>query len=594
MIKNILNLFRNTASEKKLANPTYMVGFADKSVYMENLFCQQACPLHVPGGRYVSAIARGEYARAMEIIRERLPFPSICGYVCHHPCETECRRNEYDIPVSIRNLKRFVADYEAEKGREPEIKIEQERQDKVAVIGGGPAGLSCAFWLRHLGYQVTVFESQPKIGGVPRSVIPEYRLSKEIVDRDVNFILKTGVEIKENTPIGTELTIESLKEQGYKAVFLAVGAPLSRKINIPGVDLDGVLWGVDFLRDVKEGKEVEIKDRVIVIGGGNVAVDVAITACSLGAKEVEMACLEKRDEMPAHSWEIEDAVKAGVVINPSWGPHRIIGEEGHVSGIEFIRCTSVFDGKGMFNPVYDESEKSVKETDMVILAIGQAYDLSVLGDKKDEYLKDGRFFVNMDTLETGVPSVFAGGDLVRIASVVDASASSKRAVLSIHRLLNPDDAKKEKDIIYTKKFNSKQLSHKAYKKRVKDFNIKKQPEAPLEEAEAVEEAKRCMECFINPIFDSDKCILCGGCVDVCPANCLKFVKIDRMLGDKKLNELIKFRYGKKLMDNELDPLKRAAIIKDEEHCLHCGLCEARCPTGAITMEFFSDEPINVS
>ena len=592
MIDKFLNLFRNTASEKKYASPTYEIGFADKSFYLENLYCREACPLHVSGGRYVSLIARGEYDKAMVVIRERLPFPSICGYVCHHPCETKCRRNNYDIPVSIRNLKRFAADYESEKGKVPEIKIEEERPEKVAIIGGGPAGLSCAYWLRLLGYQVTIFESSSQLGGVPQSVIPEFRLLKEIVDRDVNFILKTRIEIRQNTPIGKELTIAGLKELGYKAIFIAVGAQLSRRINIPGVDLNGVLWGVDFLRDVKEGKEIEIKDRVIVIGGGNVAVDVAITASHLGAKEVEMTCLEKREEMPAHSWEIDDAIKKGVVINPSWGPNKIIGKDSKVSGIEFVHCTSVFDEDKRFNPTYDESEKIVKETDMVILAIGQAQDFSFLGDKKDEYFKDGRFFVNMDTLETKVPGVFAGGDLIRIASVVDAAATSKKAALSIHKFINPEETGYEKDTIFTKRFNPKEISHGNYKKRFKDITIKSL-EAPMDEAEAIEEAKRCMECFINPIFDSDKCILCGGCVDVCPANCLKLVKIDQIIGDKKLNKVIEFQYDKNLKDIErLGAGNRAAIIKDEEFCLHCGLCETRCPTGAITMEFFSEEPIN--
>ena len=397
--------------------------------------CASTCPVGIDVPRYVRFIAEGRFDQALGVIREKVPFPSVLGYVCFHPCESECRRGEVNEPISICTLKRFAAEQDSGLWR-ANSKVAPPTGKRVAVVGSGPSGLTAAYYLVKLGHSVTVFESLPEPGGMLRAGIPSYRLPEEVLQRDIADILSLGVEIRTNTSIGESFSLDELKNQGYQAIFLATGAQLSRKLPLEGVELAGVLWGVDFLREAKFGRGAKGEGRVLVIGGGNVAMDVALTALRLGAKEVQLACLESREEMPAHEWEIQEALDEGVVLYPSWGPKRILGN-GRVEGVELVCCTSVFDKAGKFNPSFDESATKTIETDMVIMSIGQASDLSFLGDSsKIESTRGGTIKVNDITLETGAAGIFAGGEVVSgPTSVVEAIAVGRKAAISIDRYL---------------------------------------------------------------------------------------------------------------------------------------------------------------
>ncbi|MCX6840906.1 MAG: FAD-dependent oxidoreductase, partial [candidate division WOR-3 bacterium] len=318
--------------------------------------CRLACPASVNAQAYVALISQRKFKEAYELVRDRLPFVGICGRVCHHPCEQECNRKEYESPVSIRTLKRFAADYVCAQGPTPyasrqtpaSLGVEPkpfsvERLEKVAVVGAGPAGLTCALDLRAKGYKVTVFDAADKPGGMMRWGIPAYRLPREILDREIEDITGTGVELKLRSPISGTAGVKHLLGQGFSSAFVALGCAKSRTLKIDGMNLDGVLHGIEFLHDVNAGKKPAVGKRVVVIGGGNVAVDVALCARRLGAEDVTMVCLECREEMPAHEWEIADAVAEGVKLNPSWGPQAIAGENGKVTGLRTIECTRVFD-----------------------------------------------------------------------------------------------------------------------------------------------------------------------------------------------------------------------------------------------------------
>jgi len=321
--------------------------------------CIEACPagIDVPG--YLRLIAGGKNEEACQLIMEQAPFPGILGRVCSRPCESACVRAKVNEPISICAAKRYAAD----KAKEIPQAVFIRKSDtgrKVAVIGAGPAGLTAAFYLRKQGHGVTVFEARSKPGGMLRYGIPDYRLPEDVLDKEIDRILGVGIVLRTSQRLGENLDPARLKEEGFDAVFVAVGAQLSKKIPLVGSDLEDALWGLDFLTRVGEGEQVSTRKNVFVIGGGSVAVDVALTALRTGARKVIMACLESREEMPAHPWEIEMAEEEGIEILNSWGPHRITGSNGAVTGIELVQCISVFDEEGNFSPEFNDTMKNIK------------------------------------------------------------------------------------------------------------------------------------------------------------------------------------------------------------------------------------------
>jgi len=482
--------------------------------------CRSACPAGVNMQGYIYLLTQGELKEAMKLIREELPLPAITGHVCFHPCEKECARKEVDEAVNINALERYVADYWLQEKAKPALRIYRR---KVAIIGSGPAGLAAAYSLVKMGYPVTVFETHPLAGGMLRVGIPEYRLPGNILDAQINYIEGMGVEFKTGVTFGKDLTFGDLKGQGYEATLFAIGAQRSRKIEIEGAHLPDVLWGLDFLKDVKLKRKVKVKDRVVVIGGGNVAIDAALTALRLGAKDVRIVCLECRDEMPAHEEAIKTAMDEGIDISVSWGPKRIISGRGRVTEIELTRCLSVFDEAGKFKPCFDEKTTQLIEADTVIFAIGESADLSVL--PKEMKTDNNHIVADPVTLETSLPGVFAGGVAVSgPGSVVEAIASGKKAAVSIDRYLRGEDLKagREAEMNVVKKPPKEGIERRPRQaipllpvdQRKSNFNEIKME---FDKNRAEQEEQRCMACgsraFIKYLED---CMTCYTCERDCP------------------------------------------------------------------------------
>jgi len=602
-----------------------------------NFPCHTACPVGTEAGRYVSLIAEGRYREAYAVARRPNPLASICGRICAAPCEDACRRGTLDEPISIRALKRFVTE---RFGVESMIDLDMLREiyghrpvrypeDKVAVVGGGPGGLSAAHDLVLHGYPVTIFEAQPVAGGMLRLGIPEYRLPRELIKAEINAILSLGVDLRLNQRLGRDFTLSDLAERGYKAVFLAIGAHKGRDIRIPGAELDGVANGIEFLLNVNMGYRLELGRRVVVVGGGNVALDVARTALRtgvpeeairpelnivtaldvarsalrFGGKEVHIISLESLEEMPADPEEVDEARREGVTFHPSRGLKRLLGNGGRVTGLETLECSSVFDREGRFDPTLEEDTELAMAADTVILAVGQTSDLSFLRPEDGvEVTRGGTIRVDRETLATSAPGIFAGGDVAfgpRIA--IDAIADGRRAAGSIHAYLRGAD----RDEVGTDPTTDVVLRPRPGYTRVLDFEgIPRQrpPVLPIErrvgiteiercfpEDTARREASRCLQCWVNTIFREDPklgtdCILCGGCADVCPEECISFLRAEEVEVPDDLAEELHAEWGAAAED--LLAGRGTVLVKDETRCIRCGLCAARCPAGTITMEEF--------
>jgi NADPH-dependent glutamate synthase beta subunit-like oxidoreductase len=614
--------------------------FVDLEWLDSNFPCMAACPVHTEAGRYVALIAEGKYREAYHVARRPNPFASICGRVCAAPCETACRRGTIDQPIAIRALKRFVTErfgvesmVDLEKLKEVFGKSVKKNGKKVAVIGGGPAGLSCAHDLALLGYEVTVFEAQSVAGGMLRLGIPEYRLPRELIRLEINAILSLGVELKLNSVVGRDFTIGDLKRQGFEATFIGIGAHKSRDLRIDGVQLDGVFRAVDFLLNVNMGFRVELGNKVVVIGGGNVAIDVARTAARqervevghvtevaealdvarsavrFGAKEVHMVCLENWDEMPASREEIDEALEERIQIHPRKGPSRIIGEHGKVTAFETIDCLSVFDAQKKFNPTFAKGTEHRIEADTVIMAIGQSSDLSWIRPE-DGIESTPRSTIKIDpsTLATTAPGIFAGGDVsFGPRNLIDAVANGKKAARSIHQYLTGESLTgvevglggRDVEIVVARTSEYKRVWGFEKEKRVQIPSLPidrrigvSQIELGYTEEQAQQEAARCLHCWENTIFNEQgedsgsECILCGGCVDICPEYCIDLVTIDRLELAGPLSEEISSSYGISIKGETRD-LVGSVMIKDEDRCIRCGLCAMRCPVGCITMESYT-------
>jgi DMSO reductase iron-sulfur subunit len=461
--------------------------------------CRIACPAGVDAEKYIKSIAEGKYLEALKLFRDTSPFAGVLGRVCFHPCEVDCRRGKFDDAISICSLKRFVADEEIKKGRKQYKRVKLTHQEKVAVIGSGPAGLSAAYDLARLGYPVTVYESQPAAGGLLRYGIPSYRLPKDILDNEINIICESGVTIKTDSPVKKP---ENLLSEGYKAVFVATGIWSSLKLNLSGENAEGVIYALEFLKQVNSGITIKSGKKVIIVGGGSVAIDAARTALRLGANEVHLICLECRDlrskdRMPAQSREIQEAEAEGVIIHPGQGINRILTQKGKVSGVETMVCVSVRNPDGSFAPEYDNCTLSIIEGDNLIVAIGQTVDKTNLngGFKYDR----GVLSVDPVSLETNLKGVFAGGDVVSgAADIISAISGGKEAAISIDRYLRNVDLKEGRQSSLNKskgKSSGKSLKVDMLTHPISgDFS---EVTGVIEEESAIEQAQRCLRCSLT-------------------------------------------------------------------------------------------------
>jgi NADH-quinone oxidoreductase subunit F len=480
--------------------------------------CQHTCPVGINIPKYVAHIAAGEYLQAVETIRERNPFPAICGRICHHPCEGRCRRGELEESVAIRALKRFAADWyfgHVDELPEP-APFPRTRNQKVAVVGAGPCGLSCAYFLTQAGYGVTVYEAMGIGGGMPAVAIPDFRLPREVIDNEINYIVKRGVEIKYNTPLDTKFTIEHLQANGYDAVFIAAGAQKSQVIGIPGESeaLAGFHYGLRFLHDAKLGKHVKVGHNVAIIGGGNVALDASRTALRLGAEEVNVYYRRSREEMPVTEVEFDEAVFEGINVHFLVGPTRIVSEEGKVTGLQCIKMKlGEPDESGRRRPTPLPESEFFSEADTVIAAVGQAADLSFLSpDSALERSRWERLAVDSNSLSTNVPGIFAGGDFVfGPGMIIDAIAGGRRAALAIDKYLRGDMSRVQ---MYDTKQPSIDKAEKPFTEEEGTWEAAFRPEMPLlpiedrkrsfretelglSEEKARYEAKRCLRCDLE-------------------------------------------------------------------------------------------------
>lgn len=637
------------AADASEAEPTppFTAATRDAAWYAQNVPCMAACPVGTDAGAYVHLTAEGRFEEAFDVARGPNPFASVCGRICAAPCEDACRRGAIDEPVQIRAIKRFLTSKHGVEGETPRIErvFEGERapciegdayashlfalkegapRRRVAVVGGGPAGLACAHDLALLGHHVTVFEASETLGGMMRQGIPHYRLPRDLLFLEENAILQLGVEIKLATPLTPERTLASLLAHDYDAAFLATGAGKGRDLEVEGAELDGVVRAVDYLLNANQGFKTALGRRVVVVGGGNVALDVARTLrrgrppahgwredakadarTSLGPELEGRAlreamggdsrivhCIARR---PMGAWpaqrtvhgteELELAAQEGVVFHPLRGVRRILGRDGHVTGVELAEVVQLVDASGRYAPQYGAHVAEEIACDAVLLAVGQTPDLDYLG-AAIATTDWGLIQVERESLATSMPGVYAGGDAAfGPRTLIEGVADGKRAARSIHAYLTG-------------------AHQQAMAYRFEELHPRAVPTAPgydriprcappleamdrrtgisevelgFDEATAISQAQRCLVCHVQTVYDGDLCIACGRCTEVCPHACLTFVQP----GDVHAEEAASLAA----------PEGTWFMVKDEEHCIRCGLCAERCPTGAMTMEHYEAEVV---
>ena len=565
--------------------------------FEENIGCENACPVNTRAPQYISAIREGNYNLAFEINCGDNLFPSILGRICVHPCEEKCRRGLLlDLPISICSLKRASADFKTHTPQKETV-IEK-RGKKVAVIGAGPSGLSAANDLARLGYSVTIYESFPIPGGMLNVGIPPYRLPREVAGQAIEEVRRLGVEIITWTPIGKELNLEVLRKK-YDAVYIAAGAHKAEKLGIPGEDLQGVIHGVTFMRRVNLEKDLKIGSRIAVVGGGNTAMDAARSSLRLGAKEVFIIYRRTREEMPVDPRELEQVEEEGIEVHFLTQPTRVLSRDGlRVSGVQCIRNRLGEPEKdGRRRPIPIGGTEFDIDIDLLIPAVSQSPDISFLPEEIGlEISKWDRLSVNPETFETNVYGIFAGGDFITgPRDVIRVIADGRKTALSIHTYLSGEEFEK-KPVHFTTVSEVKidPDLEKIPRQKIETIPIQerksvdKEVELGFSKEVAVKEALRCLQCHIFTIFDRTKCILCGGCVDICPKSCFRMARLDEIEGDEKLSKLVESLY--KVSLEEAQKLNLASVIfKDESRCIQCGLCVKRCPTGTITMEEYHRE-----
>jgi NADPH-dependent glutamate synthase beta subunit-like oxidoreductase len=613
--------------------------------HRELISCQVACPVHTDARGYIRAIAAAEFEEAYLIARGPNPLASICGRVCGAPCEAACRRGKVprvdadgcfvatDRPVSIRALKRFACERSRSESRTPEellaavqgyvptVSADAEEMaawlrsaidqrfvradgEPVAIIGSGPAGLAAAHDLALMGCRPVVFEMESVPAGMLTLGIPAYRLPRELIAREVAVIQALGVEIRCGVSVGSDISLAQLRRE-YAAVVIAVGAKASRGLGLPGERGPGVFGGVDLLRSVSLGIPLDVGRRVAVIGGGNVAYDVARTvlrqiaydaartvARMPGTSSVHLVSLESLEEMPADTLEIIEGDEEGIRRLNGWGPLEILrNAAGVVVGVEFQKCHRVYDEHRRFAPQFDSASRQVVDCDTVLLAVGQSPNLDFLADGGSdiEQFRPGWPRVDSETLATTAPGVFAAGDLAHgTRLLIDAVASGKRVARSVYRHITGRDL--SLDCVtahvplerYRREPGYEALRRESIPTRKAEERLAR-PDQVVEigygETQAAREAGRCLDCSVTPVFDGNRCVLCGGCVDVCPTQCLKIVPLDAIAPNREIDELVE-----RAWHDDASYEDDSAILKDEDRCIRCALCAVRCPADAITME----------
>lgn len=496
--------------------------------------CKTACPAHIAVQGYIKLASQGKYMEALELIKKENPFPAVCGRICPHGCESECTRGEIDEPIAIDEIKKFIADQELDSDKRFIPERRHEYGKKIGIVGAGPAGLSCAYYLAIDGYKVTVFEKEDKLGGMLTLGIPSFRLEKDIVEAEINILREMGVEFKTGVEVGKDITLDDLRKDGYEGFYLAIGAQGGRKLSIEGEDADGVITGVEFLRNVNLGKDVKLPKRAIVIGGGNVAIDVARTASRTGATDVKMFCLESREEMPALVEEIEETLEEGITIGNGWGPKRIVIENGKVTGVEFKKCTSVFNSDGRFAPEYDENDTMIVETDVVLLSIGQSIEWgSLLDGSKVELNRNNTAKADGLTYQTAEKDVFVGGDAFTGPKfAINAIAAGKEAAISLHRFVQPGQSLTfgrdrreyhmlDKDNVVIEGFDNVPRQRIGHNPEAK--NSFKDDRVTFTEEQMKKETERCLGCGAAKV-DAYMCVGCGQCTTKCKFDAIQLIK----------------------------------------------------------------------
>jgi formate dehydrogenase beta subunit len=577
--------------------------------YDENIPCLAACPVNTNAGAYVAAIADGDDLYAYMTARLPNPFASVCGRVCAAPCEDACRRGEIDEPIAIRALKRFVTEkYGVEASSDTWRSVVAhkgpERDESIGIIGGGPAGMACAHDLRRLGYAVTVYEATAQLGGMMKLGIPEYRLDRGLLEAELEAIVSLGVDVHLNTRLGVDVQFDELRKR-HDALFLAIGASLGRGLDIEGHEADGVLKAIEFLINVNQGFHVGVGGRVLVVGGGDVAMDaarsalrrddyaeardtdpnvqdpemmvealdVARSAAREGATDVTVFSLESEEELPASPFEVEEAAAEKITFIHRRGPARILTEDGRVTGLETVGVLSVFDEVGRFAPKFDPDDVKSFEADTVILAIGQAIDIDALGDSGPEISPRGTIGIDESTLRTSLDGVWAGGDAARgPRTLIDAIADGRKVAADIHRTFTGDEpAQIEGQLVELSQFHRLDDTYDrrgrlpvpvlATDRRMGLSEV----ELGFTEQQARCEAARCLRCFANIELDINACVLCALCADVCPLDLISLVPSEEV-------------------GNEPGG---TALLLDEISCIRCGLCIERCPPFALSMAVWS-------
>lgn len=529
---------RDTVWTEEHWNPDYRINREDV-VETGTAPCKTNCPAHIGVQGYIKLASQGKYKEALELIKYENPLPAVCGRICNRRCEDACTRGDVDEPIAIDEIKKFIAQQELDPQNRIIPKKRHNYSDKkVAIIGAGPAGLSCAYYLALDGYSITVFEKEQKLGGMLTMGIPAFRLEKDVVQAEIDIIKAMGVEFKTGVEVGKDVTLEELRAQGYKAFYMAIGAQGGRKVGIEGEDSQGVMSGIEFLRMINQDENKKVQGKVVVVGGGNVAIDVSRTAVRAGAESVMQCCLESRQQMPAALEEIEEAEEENIVINNGWGPKRILSENGKVTGIEFKKCVSVFDENRRFNPQYDENDVMVVEADCVLLSIGQSIQWGgLLEGTKAVTRPNGTIEADGFTYQTAEPDIFAGGDAYsgpRFA--IDAIAAGKQAAISIHRFVQPGQS-----LVYGRdRRQYKELDKEAAVLEGFDNTPRQRPEQVKSNQKAAEsfrdlrgtfteeqmkkETERCLGCGAT-VVDDYMCVGCGQCTTKCKFDAIHLERV---------------------------------------------------------------------